>query len=229
MKIGGLRKVSLIDYPGMICAVIFTQGCNFRCGYCHNPELVNPKLFGTLIDEKEVLAFMERRTGKLDAVTISGGEPTLQKDLLPFIEKIRKMGFAVKLDTNGSQPQVIRDLLSAKLLDYIAMDIKGTWDKYENIAGAKYDQEQIKVSIESIINSRIAHEFRTTIVRSQLKEKNILEIGKIISGAQRYALQKFVSGKTLDKNISSEQTYSDAELEKIKIRLEKEISSVIVR
>ena len=133
MKIGGLQKVSLIDYPGMISAIIFSQGCNFRCSYCHNPGLVDPDLFQPCMKEKDVLDFLQTRRGKLDAVAITGGEPTIQNNLMPFIKQIKKMGFAVKLDTNGSKPQVIKALLSEKLLDYIAMDIKAPLEKYEKI------------------------------------------------------------------------------------------------
>jgi len=229
MKIGGLQKVSLIDYPGLICATIFLQGCNFKCSYCHNPELVDPRLFQPCIKENEVLDFFNTRKGKLDAVTITGGEPTIQDDLAPFIKQIKKMGFAVKLDTNGSQPQVIKALLDEKLLDFIAMDIKGPLEKYRNIAGAPVASEKIKESINSILKSELLHEFRTTVVKSQLTPKDILKIATLISGSSKYALQKFVPVKTLNKKFLQEKNYSDGELEKMKKRLEKEIPSVIVR
>ncbi|MEN6620677.1 MAG: anaerobic ribonucleoside-triphosphate reductase activating protein, partial [Smithella sp.] len=173
MKIGGLQKVSLIDYPGLICACIFLQGCNFRCPYCHNPELVDPQLFQPVLNENEVLKFLETRRGKLDAVTVTGGEPTIQSDLVPFIKKIKKMGFAVKLDTNGSKPQVIQALVNEKLLDFIAMDLKGPLDKYESIAGVPVEGKKIKESIKSISKAGIPHEFRTTIIQSQLTVKDI--------------------------------------------------------
>jgi pyruvate formate lyase activating enzyme len=229
MKIGGLQKVSLIDYPGLICAVVFVQGCNFKCSYCHNPELVEPKLFRPVIAKRDVIDFLSIRKGKIDAVTISGGEPSIQKDLLPFIQQIKKMGFAVKLDTNGSQPQVIRSLLKENLLDFIAMDVKGPLAKYENIVCAPVDPEKIKESIKNILQSKVEHEFRTTIVKSQLTEKNILKIGEMISGARKYALQKFIPERTLERKFLREKTYSNEELEKFKKRLEKEIPSVIVR
>ena len=229
MKIGGLQKVSLIDYPGLICATVFLQGCNFKCSYCHNPELVNPQLFQPCLTEKEVLDFLRERRGKLDAVTITGGEPTIQNDLASFVKKIKKMGFAVKLDTNGSQPQIIKALLDEKLLDFIAMDIKGPLEKYESIVCAAVDGKKIEESIRIILKSKIPHEFRTTIVQSQLTLKDIVKIAQLISGAKRYALQKFITGKTLDKNFGEEKTYSEDELEKIKKRLEKEVSSVVIR
>ena len=229
MKIGGLQKVSLIDYPGLICASVFLQGCNFQCPYCHNPELVNPRLFAPCIYERDVLDFLDTRHGKLDAVTITGGEPTLQADLVPFINKIKKMGFSVKLDTNGSQPQVIKTLLDEKLLNFIAMDIKAPLEKYASIAGVTEASKKIRESIKIILQAKISHEFRTTIVKSQLTPKDILKIAKLISGTSKYALQKFVPVKTLNKKFLQEKNYSDDELEKIKKRLEKEITSVIVR
>lgn len=229
MKIGGLQKVSLIDYPGLICATIFLQGCNFKCSYCHNPELVDPRLFQPCIKENELLDFLNTRRGKLDAVTITGGEPTIQNDLAPFIKQIKKMGFAVKLDTNGSQPQVINALLDEKLLDFIAMDIKGPLEKYINIAGVPIASEKIKESVNSILKAELPHEFRTTIVKSQLTPKDILKIAILISGTSKYALQKFVPVKTLNKKFLQEKNYSEDELEKMKKRLEKEIPSVIVR
>jgi pyruvate formate lyase activating enzyme len=229
MKIGGLQKVSLIDYPGLISSIIFLQGCNFRCPYCHNPELVKPKLFRPCLDEKKIFKFLKMRKGKLDAVTISGGEPTLQKELISFIRKIKKMGYAVKLDTNGSQPQVVAELLAEKLLDFIAMDIKAPQDKYNNAVKTAVDKEKIKECINIILQSKIQYEFRTTLVKSMLTEKDILKIAGDITGARRYVLQKFVPGKTLEKIFLQEKTYSEAELERIKKRLEKEITSVIVR
>jgi pyruvate formate lyase activating enzyme len=229
MKIGGLQKISLIDYPGLICAIVFLQGCNFRCSYCHNPELVTPELFQPCIKENDILAFLATRQGKLDAVTITGGEPTIQPDLAIFIKKIRKMGFAVKLDTNGSQPQVIQSLLDEKLLNFIAMDIKAPLAKYGGIAGVPVALKSITESIKIILKAAISHEFRTTIVQSQLAPGDISKIAQLIPGAERYALQKFVPVKTLNRGLLQEKSYSELELDKIKKRLEKEGTSVIVR
>ncbi|KFO67387.1 hypothetical protein ER57_10900 [Smithella sp. SCADC] len=229
MKIGGLQKVSLIDYPGLICGIVFLQGCNFKCPYCHNPELVDPKLFKPGIRENEVLEFLNTRKGKLDAISITGGEPTIQEDLTSFIKQIKKMGFAVKLDTNGSQPKVIKNLLAEKLLDFIAMDIKAPLEKYKNIVNTQVNTESIKESIDLILKAKTPHEFRTTIVESQLEENDILEIGKLIAGASRYVLQKFVPSKTLDKKFLKEKSFSDEKLQKIKNSLEQQITSVTIR
>ena len=229
MKIGGFQKVSLIDYPGMICGIIFLQGCNFRCSYCHNPGLVDPDLFGPCVKEKDVLDFLHTRRGKLDAVVITGGEPTIQNNLMPFIRQIKKMGFAVKLDTNGSQPQVIKALLAEGLLDYIAMDIKAPLEKYEKIVNVPVNSESIKESIKIILHSKNPYEFRTTVVQSQLDEKEILNIAKLISGAHHYVLQNFVPAKTLDKIFLKEKSHPDEIFQKIKKRLEHEISVVTIR
>jgi len=229
MKIGGLQKVSLIDYPGLICATIFLQGCNFKCSYCHNPELVDTRLFQPCIKENEVLDFLNTRKGKLDAVTITGGEPTIQDDLAPLIKQIKKMKFAVKLDTNGSQPQIIKNLLAEKLLDFIAMDIKAPLEKYKSVVKVPVNSDSIKKSIRLILKSNIPYEFRTTIVESQLGENDILQIGKLISGAKSYALQKFVPAKTLDKKFLKEKSYPDEKFQKIKKHLENKIHSVLVR
>ena len=229
MKIGGLQRVSLIDYPGLICATIFLKGCNFKCSYCHNPELVDTRLFQPCIKENEVLDFLNMRGGKLDAVTITGGEPTIQDDLAPFIKKIKKMKFAVKLDTNGSQPQVIKTLLDEKLLDFIAMDIKAPLEKYKSVVKVPVNSDLTKESIQLILKSKIPYEFRTTVVESQLEEKDILQIAELISGANSYVLQKFVPVKTLDKKLLKEKSYPDEQFQKIKKNLENENFSVIIR
>lgn len=229
MKIGGLQKVSLIDYPGLICAIVFFQGCNFKCRYCHNPELVDPQLFKPGIREKEVLEFLQMRRGKIDAVTITGGEPTIQSDLESFIRQIKKMGFAVKLDTNGSSPHIIKNFLNNKLLDYIAMDIKAPLDKYKNVVNAQVDTKLIKESIGVILKAKIPYEFRTTIVESQLDEDDILKIAKLISGANNYVLQKFVPSKTLDNKYLKEKSLADEKLQKIRTNLEQQIASVSIR
>jgi len=229
MKIGGLQKVSLIDYPGKISAIIFTQGCNFRCPYCHNPELVDPKLYRPCLPEKDVLEFLTTRQGKLDGVTITGGEPTLQDDLIPFIQEIRKMGFAIKLDTNGSCPDVLALLIQKKLLDFIAMDVKAPIAKYQGIVQAPVAADDIRKSTRLVIGSAIPHEFRTTIVASLLTPKDMTEIGQEIAGARRYALQKFQPARTFNKRYLREKTYSDEEFLKIKEQMEKGIPLVMIR
>lgn len=215
MKIGGFQKFSLIDYPGKSSAIIFTQGCSFRCDYCHNPELVNPLLFQKPISEEEILAFLEKRKDKLDAVVVTGGEPFIQPDLESSLAKLKKLGYLIKLDTNGSFPDRLEKVIEEKSVDYIAMDIKGPLEKYHQISNSKIDLEKIKKSIKLIINSGVDYEFRTTIVKSQLSENDFIKIGEMIKGAKLYALQKFIPTKTLNPEFLKEVSYSDRELEKI--------------
>jgi len=216
MNIGGLQKFSMIDYPGKLTAIIFTLGCNFRCGYCHNPELVLPEKFNPSLDEKKILEFFKTRIGKLDAISITGGEPTLQADLPQFIKKIKDLGFLIKLDTNGTNPKMLKEIIDNKLVDYLAMDIKAPLKKYEEVIKMPVDLEDIKKSIKMIMDSGIEYEFRTTIVKSQLSVQDLLDIGKLIKGAQIYYLQKFVASKANDERFLKEKTYSDEEFEKIK-------------
>jgi len=229
MKIGGLQRISLIDYPGMICAIVFLEGCNFRCPYCHNPALVDPCLFRTSVKESDVLEFLKTRKGKLDAVSITGGEPTMQANLPAFIRKIRRMGFAVKLDTNGSHPHVIKNLLTENLLDYIAMDVKAPFVKYKEIVNAHVNIDLIRESIDLILRSKIPCEFRTTIIDSQLDEADVQKIADLISGADHYVLQKFAPTKTLDNKFLKEKSWSDERFQNLKMLLGEKIPSVIIR
>jgi len=172
--IGGLLKFSMIDFPGKISAIVFTQGCNLKCGYCHNPELIptapaNPP---ALTDE-DVLYYLEKRRGALDGVVITGGEPAVQPDLKDFITKIKAMGYMVKLDTNGTNPALLQDLLDNKLVDFVAMDIKAPPDKYSSVCGGPVDIEKIKASIMLLRNSGLPHEFRTTYDKTLLDDEDI--------------------------------------------------------
>ncbi|NQU04441.1 MAG: anaerobic ribonucleoside-triphosphate reductase activating protein [Syntrophaceae bacterium] len=229
MEIGGLQKFSLIDYPGKICAVVFTQGCNFRCPYCHNPELADPRLYGTCIPEEELFHFLAKRQGKLDAVTITGGEPTIHSDLIEFVESTRAMDFLIKIDTNGSHPEVIERLIGSNLIDYIAMDVKAPLERYAEITESRINPANIEKSIRLIMNSAIDYEFRTTIARSLLCEKDLLKIGEAIKGAGKLFLQRFVPSKTLDKSFAMEKTYSDEEFEGLKELLKGYVDNVAVR
>ena len=215
MKIGGFQKVSLIDYPGRISAVVFTQGCNFRCPFCHNPELVDPERFADLIPEKEILSFLEKRRGRLDAVVITGGEPTMQPELIPFILHLKAMGYLIKLDTNGTHPDLLAQMLDRKLLDYIAMDIKAPLERYGAVTMTKTDHDRIRRSITLIMGSGTDYEFRTTAVKSLLAPEDLEEIGRLIPGAKRFVLQKFVPTKTLDRDLLGKPSYSDGELKLI--------------
>ena len=226
-RIGGIQKSSLLDYPDKISAIVFTQGCNFRCGYCHNPELIaisTPK-----VSTEECFAFLQTRIGKLDGVVITGGEPCIQSGLKDFIKKIKSLGFLVKLDTNGAYPEILRELLDETLLDYIAIDIKAPLDKYTEITKNIANTEKIKESIRLIMNSDAEYEFRTTIIKSQLSFEDFEKIGKLIHGAKKYYLQKFEPSKIVDKTLINEKTYSTEDFDRIIQILQASIKWVEVR
>lgn len=226
--IGGLQKSSLIDYPEKISAIIFTIGCNFRCPYCHNPEII--KMDGaTVFDVAPVLNFLKTRKGKLDGVVITGGEPTLQKGLPDFIKTIKDLGFAVKIDTNGTNPLMLQKLIDEKLVDYVAMDIKGPIDKYSKIVCKMIDINNIIKSIDILLSSNIDYEFRTTVVKSMLLGDDFDKIGKLLNGSPKYYLQRFLPTKTLDESFLSQETYSDEEFNPIIENLKRYIKHVELR
>jgi pyruvate formate lyase activating enzyme len=215
MKIGYLQKTSLIEYPGKVCGIVFTQGCNFRCPYCHNPELVDPSLFKECLPQDEVLSFLAMRRGRLEAVTITGGEPTIHDDLLPFIQKVRELGYPVKLDTNGSNPGVLGQIIDGGLADFIAMDIKSPLAKYPETTGGACDVRKVESSIQAVMGSNVAYEFRTTIVNGLLSPDDIIEIGRLIRGASRYVLQRFTPSKHLDPGYLKAGSFSEEELSEL--------------
>jgi pyruvate formate lyase activating enzyme len=198
MVLGGLQKNSFIDYPGKVSAVLFLSGCNFKCPYCHNPELVT----GTsdcpaFVDETWVLDFLEKRKGFLDGVVISGGEPTLHEDLADLCDKLKNMGFPIKMDTNGSRPRVIQDLVEKELVDYIAMDIKTDPFAYSPLIKSAFDPDKLLESIRVIMESGVSYEFRTTCIKPLVDENVIRSISKLIEGSPLYALQRFRDDKVL--------------------------------
>jgi pyruvate formate lyase activating enzyme len=229
MKIGYVHKTSFIDYPGKISAVVFTQGCNFRCPYCHNPELVDPDRYCENIFMEDVYSYLEKRRGKLDAVVITGGEPTLHIDLIQFIQKVKTLGYLVKLDTNGSRPKVIQEAVQKNLLDYIAMDIKAPWDKYSLVVGSLVNITDIKKSIALIMGSGISYEFRTTLVSSLLEPGDVQNVAKMIRGAKLYVLQKFVPSKHLDKAYTRKSAFSDDELANLATKISTSVERCITR
>ncbi|MGI6623420.1 MAG: anaerobic ribonucleoside-triphosphate reductase activating protein [Clostridiaceae bacterium] len=196
MRIAGLQKNSMVDFPGKISAVIFTQGCNMNCGYCHNRRLIKFTEENEVYDEDSVLAFLDKRRGLLDGVVISGGEPTLQKDLPCFIEQVKKMGFKTKLDTNGTDPGCLKTLIDSSLLDYVAMDIKAPLCKYGMVCCSPVNTEKLMESIEILKNAFIEYEFRTTYT-PELNDDDLMDISRIIKGAKKYVLQQY---KEVDVN-----------------------------
>lgn len=217
MIIGGLQKFSLLDYPDHLSAIVFTQGCNFRCQFCYNPMLVLPaevgkikntsssqnqvgeeiKEGGPYMSEDAFFDFLRGRQGKLDAIVITGGEPTLHQDLPEFIKKIREFGFKVKLDTNGTHPDMIASLLEAKLLDYVAMDLKTSLAKYDLATGVQPDVEKIKKAAKLIMASGLPYEFRTTAVPELTDLEDIQAMAELIKGADKWYIQRFKSDTDL--------------------------------
>jgi len=222
MRIAGFQKLTLVDFPGKIAASIFTQGCNFRCGYCHNPELALPSLFQEPISPEIVLSYLNGRRGLLEGVVITGGEPTLQKGLADFMRKIKEMGFLVKLDTNGSHPEVIADLLRSKQLDYIAMDIKTSLVRYAEMTGIACDTIRIKESIDLIINSGIPYQLRTTLVKEFCSDEDLGNIQHVIGKARHYVLQPFVlTPEVIDPHQFDQSQYTHTEIETLKAKYER--------
>lgn len=227
MRLGGLQKTSLIDYPGKVCAIVFTIGCNFHCPYCHNPELVDET--AAELSEDDFFAFLESRRGLLDGVTITGGEPTLHNDLIPFINKIKQLGFLVKLDSNGTRPSMLRHLIDHQLVDYVAMDIKAPLRKYELTVARPVDLEHIAESIALLLEDRVPYEFRTTVVKSLLPPEDFPEIGKLITGAKVYYLQKFVPTKLLNPGFRKKTVYTDEEFEALRQTMEQYVDVCHIR
>ena len=209
--------MTLVDFPGLLAATVFTQGCNFRCGYCHNPDLVLPQFFQTPMPPELILGFLNDRRGKLDGVVITGGEPTLQKGLVDFIVQIKAMGFKVKLDTNGSHPEVLAWLFDLKLLDYVAMDIKTSMAKYKQVTGVNDAASKVRESIALVMSSRISYQFRTTLVKEYCSMPDLGDIRELIKGAHHYVLQPFVkSQKMLNAALGEAEHYTSYEFEALK-------------
>ena len=189
MDIIGHQKISFIDYPEKICTVLFLGGCNFRCSYCHNGPIVHAD--GNSLSQEKIFRFLKKRRKFLDGVCISGGEPTLYEEIYDLIDRIKKEGFLVKLDTNGTNPKLLKRLLHNRMLDYIAMDVKAPFNKYNQIVGAEVDIKVIEESIHMVMNSSVEYEFRTTVGKEILSIEDIRSISELIKGSTRYYLQNF--------------------------------------
>ncbi len=218
MEIGGLQKLTLIDYPGRLACTVFLIGCNFKCPFCYSSELVLPQKIKNQprIKEADFFSFLKGKKGLLEGVVICGGEPTINKDLVGFIKKIKKMGYLVKLDTNGSSPQMLEKLIKDNLIDYVSMDIKAPKEKYQKVAGKKINVKNIERSIKILKDSGIDHEFRTTIVPTLLDKKDILKIARWIGPGGKYYLQNFRGEKTIDPKFEKVKPYPADYLFKIK-------------
>ncbi len=219
MFLSGVQPFTLLDYPEHTACIAFTPGCNMRCSFCHNPEFVLPemivKIKDTFITEDAFLRFLDSRVGLLDGVVISGGEPTVQGDLLSFLKKIKEKGFLIKLDTNGNRPDIITTALEQSLLDYIAMDVKTSLEQYMTLTGKRTNPENIKKSIEIIKSSTINYEFRTTLIKDIHIESVLKEMSVLVSGAQNYVLQSFRPSHTLDPAFAHCQPFNLQEMKDI--------------
>ncbi|MFC1622466.1 anaerobic ribonucleoside-triphosphate reductase activating protein [Patescibacteria group bacterium] len=216
MNISGIQKKSLLDYPDKISTVLFLQGCNFKCGFCHNPTLNNVSNLEKVLDNSKILDYLTRSKKITDAVVITGGEPTLQKDLIKFIKKIKDMNYLIKLDTNGTNPKILKKIIKNNLVDYAAMDVKGPLEKYKLITDTNSNLKNIKQSIKIIIKSKTPHEFRSTILPFWHKRSDVKKMAKLIQGADKYYLQKFISRDQLvSPTFKTAKSYTKKEMESL--------------
>ncbi len=228
MMIKGLQKLTLLDFPGKIACTVFTGGCNLRCPFCHNALLVTEQ-DETFIPTEEFFAFLSERADRLEGVAITGGEPLMQKDIESFIKRIKDMGYAVKLDTNGTYPDKLKKILDEKLVDYVAIDIKNSPEKYAVTAGvSNLDVEKIKKSVKILMESGVDYEFRTTVPKELFTEEDFEKIAQWIAGAKRYFLQEFKdSGNLIEEDLFTPE--SKEVMEKYASIVRKTVKQVEVR
>lgn len=231
MRIGGLQKYSLIDYPPQISCVVFTAGCNFHCPYCHNPDLAAPGPDAQELSVDEIWQFLEARGKYLDAVVISGGEPTLHPDLADFCRQVKSRGFALKIDTNGSHPAVIRELIDRDLVNYIAMDIKTTPERYPSTVSNDIDPETIRQTVRVILDSGLSHEFRTTCIKPFTDAAAVAEMAGLIRGADLHAIQKPYTEHVLTPEFfkNNDPLHTDEELAQFRSVFAETVSQAIIR
>jgi pyruvate formate lyase activating enzyme len=215
MRLAHYEPLSLSDFPGRLATTVFTVGCNFACPYCHNPELVTAMADTPQLNEEAFFAFLERRRGKLNGVCITGGEPTLHADLAGFVDRIRALGYAVKLDTNGSNPEMLGHLLETSSLDYVAMDVKAPPSRYSDVTGNPYALALAEISIRLLAERDTVHEYRTTILPLLFSEVDIDNIARMLPPGSRYVIQNFVPTKTLDPNLVHARGFEPGDLETI--------------
>ncbi len=216
LPIVGIERLSLSDYPGKICANLIVPGCNFRCPYCSESELIFDFIPMPKVTEDEVIAFLHPRLGFLDGVCLTGGEPTVHRELPAFLGRLKSIGSLVKLDTNGSHPGRLAHALGKKLVDYVAMDVKFPLKKYQEKVGYRITPEELLDSIQLIRRSGVDYEFRTTVVPGLLDEKDLLEIAETLRGSKKYVLQGFKPGSTLSKECGEVTPYSLSEMQRFR-------------
>lgn len=220
MKISGFKKTSLVDFPGKIASTIFLGGCNLKCPFCHNPELVFNN--GQSLEKTEIINHLKKRKNLIDGICITGGEPTIHEDLPEFLKELKEMNFLIKLDTNGTNPKMLKTLINNQLVDYVAMDIKSSFDKYQEAVGTTTDLKKIKESINFLKNSDIKSEFRTTAVPRFMDHQDFEKICMNLAGAHTFSLQQFDNkSNLLDNSLNEETPYSEKELLEFKKRAEK--------
>lgn len=231
MDIGGLQKYSSIDYPPLISCVIFTAGCNFHCPYCHNPDLAAPGKNAKFLPREEISDFLQRRRKYLDAVVISGGEPALQSDVKDLCREIKSLGFALKLDTNGSRPGVVKNLINEGLVDYIAMDIKTVPENYNSWFTNSDCSRAIRETVSIILNSGLAHEFRTTCVKPFTDVSTVYRIADLIKGADLHAIQRPGTQNVLSPEFFSDnqRLHSEEELKRFRAILADYVTQAVIR
>jgi len=233
MEFKGFIKTSVIEYPGKIVSVAFVGGCNFRCPFCQNPDLVLNSQSLPSISEKEVIEHLLSRRKWLDGLAITGGEPMLEEGLPNFLSKIKKEGFLVEIETNGANPGMLRDLVDRSLVDYLALDIKAPleWEKYKKVAGIIDEKlfEKVKESVKILSSSNVDYELRTTVVPGLVDQEDVISIAERIKGARKYVLQQFVPKVTLDKQYGKIEPYSKAQLEEMKEKIADYVESCEIR
>lgn len=234
MNIGGLQKTTLIDFPGKLASTIFTKGCNLRCSYCHNADLVLGNNLTRDFSEEEIFNFLEKRKNILDAVCISGGEPLMQEKILEFLYQVKKMGYLIKVDTNGFYPIKLKELIKSELVDYLAMDVKHSAENYEKAVGIKdIDLNKINESIEILQTNQIPFEFRTTAVKGIHTERDFIKIGNWLKGPYQFFLQNYEnSGDILASRLNSKhslKSFTKKELESFLALLIKDLPKAQIR
>ncbi len=230
VKIKGFQKTSLIDYHPYVASVLFVSGCNFRCPFCHNPDLVFGDSKIPTIEHEKILSYLQEKRKWVDGVCITGGEPCIYADLPEFIGELKKLGLLVKLDTNGTDPEMLQKLINEELIDYVAMDIKAPLDKYDEVVKTKVDKSAIKKSVKIIINSRTDYEFRCTVVPGLFDKEDAEYIANWLKGAKKFFIQQFRNNRgTLDPEYMKVKPFSKEKLEEFKEILGKTIEEVGVR
>ena len=225
--------MSLLDFPGVIAAIVFTPGCNFRCGYCHNPEFVLPERIAEIrpsfIKEEALFNFLETRKNVLEGVVVTGGEPTLMPDLLPFLAKLKSRGLKVKLDTNGNRASVLRAAMDAGLVDYVAMDVKTSMEEYPHLVGNLASAENLRESMKMLMAGSVPYEFRSTLIKETHTSEVIADMVALMTGAERVCLQTFRPGNTLCAKFGDYHAFSDEEMEAIRKQFLPVAGEVIMR